>query len=109
MKDSSGIAGVRAGLMKSISDKTSLFTQASYYDRSSINDGNIYPEDNLAIDIGIDRKLSEHAFIGGGIGIWNIDDSDFRDATLFGHVGGDIGASNFQWILEGRVFDSDLG
>jgi hypothetical protein len=107
MKDSSGIAGVRAGLMKAISDKTSVFAQASYYDRSSINDGNIYPEDNLAIDIGLDRKLSEHAFIGGGIGIWNIDDSDFRDATLFGHVGGDIGASNFQWILEGRVFDSD--
>ena len=107
MKDSSGIAGLRVGLMKSISDKTSVFTQASYYDRSSINNGNIYPEDNFAIDIGIDRKLGERAFIGGGIGIWNIDDSDFRDTTLFGHVGGDIGSSNFQWILEGRVFDSD--
>lgn len=107
MKDSSGIAGLRVGLMKSISDKTSIFGQASYYDRSSINDGNIYPEDNFAIDIGVDRKLSERAFIGGGIGLWNIDDSDFRDTTLFAHVGGDIGASNFQWILEGRVFDSD--
>lgn len=106
-RDSSGIIGLRAGLIKPLSAKTSLFGQASYYDRQGINDGNIYPEDNFSIDIGIERKLSERAFIGGGIGAWNIDDSDFRDASLFGHVGGNIGKSNFQWILEGRVFDSD--
>jgi hypothetical protein len=107
MKDSSGIAGVRAGLMKGISDKTSLFAQLSYYDRNGINEGNVYPEDNLAIDIGLERKLNESAFIGGGIGIWNVDDSDVKDASLFGHVGGGIGKSNFQWFLEGRIFESD--
>ncbi len=107
MRDSSGIIGLRAGLMKPLSEKTAIFGQASYYDRQGINGGNIYPENNFAIDLGIERKLSERAFIGGGIGAWNIDDSDFRDASLFGHVGGNIGKSNFQWILEGRVFDSD--
>lgn len=107
MMDSSGIAGLRAGLMKAISDKTSVFGQVSYYDRSSINDGNIYPEDNFAIDIGLDRKLSERAFIGGGIGAWNVDDSDYRDTSIFGHVGGDIGKTKLQWFLEGRLFDSD--
>lgn len=107
MRDSSGIAGVRAGLMKGISAKTSVFGQLSYYDRSGINEPNIYPEDNLAIDIGVERRLSQKAFIGGGIGVWNVDDSDFSDASLFGHVGADIGKSNFQWFLEGRVFDSD--
>ena len=107
MRDSSGIAGVRAGLMKAISDKTSMFGQLSYYDRNGINEGNVYPENNLGLDIGLERKLSEKAFIGGGIGAWNIDDSDFRDTSIFGHVGADIGASNFQWFLEGRVFDSD--
>ena len=107
MKDSSGLVGVRAGLMKGISPKTSVFGQLSYYDRNGINEFNVYPEDNLAIDIGVERRLSERAFIGGGIGIWNVDDSDFSDASLFGHVGGDIGKSKFQWFLEGRVFDSD--
>ena len=107
MKDSSGIVGVRAGLMKAISAKTSVFGQLSYYDRNGINEGNVYPEDNLAFDIGLERKLSEKAFIGGGIGAWNIDDSDYRDTSIFGHVGANIGKSNFQWFLEGRVFDSD--
>lgn len=107
VEDSSGIAGIRAGLMKELSAKTSIFGQLSYYDRSGINEFNIYPEDNLAVDIGIDRKLSEHTFIGGGIGIWNVDDSDYSDGSLFGHVGGDIGKSKFQWFLEGRIFDSD--
>lgn len=107
MRDSSGIVGLRAGLIKPLSEKTRLFGQASYYDRQGINGGNEYPENNFALDFGVERKLSERAFIGGGIGAWNIDDSDFRDTSVFGHVGGDIGKSNFQWILEGRVFDSD--
>ena len=107
MRDSSGIKGIRAGIMKELSEKTSAFTQISYYDRDGINGGNIYPEDNMAIDIGLERRLSSRAFIGGGLGIWNIDDSDSRDASVFGHVGGDIGASNFQWLLEARFFDSD--
>jgi hypothetical protein len=107
MVDSSGVIGVRAGLMKALSAKTSMFGQISYYDRQGINDGNIYPEDNFAFDIGLDRKLSESAFIGGGIGAWNVDDSDYRDTSIFGHVGGDIGKSKFQWFLEGRLFDSD--
>ncbi len=107
MRDTSGIAGLKAGILKPLSEKTSLAGIVSYYDRSGINDGNIYPEDNFAIDLGIERKLSERAFIGGGIGAWNVDDSDFRDTSLYGLVGGDIGKSNLQWFLEGRVFDSD--
>jgi hypothetical protein len=107
MVDSSGIVGVRAGLMKEISEKNSIFGQISYYDRNGINEGNIYPEDNVAIDFGMERKLSERAFIGGGIGAWNVDDSDYRDTSIFGHVGGSFGKSNLQWFLEGRVFDSD--
>jgi len=105
--DSSGIVGLRAGLMKELTPKTAIFSQVSYFDRNGINDGNIYPEDNLALDIGIERKLGKYAFIGGGIGAWNIDDSDFRDTSLFGHVGGGFGNSNLQWFLEGRVFDTD--
>ena len=107
IKDSSGIIGIRAGLMKEISEKTALFGQLSYYDRQGINEFNTYPENNLALDIGVERQLSQKAYIGGGIGAWNLDDSDFRDPSIFGHVAGDIGASNLQWFLEGRLFDSD--
>ena len=106
-KDASGIYGVKAGLLQQLSQKTSLTGTVSYYERNGINPGNIYPEDNFAIDLGIERKLSERAFIGGGIGAWNVDDSHFRDTSLYGLVGGDFGKSNLQWFLEGRVFDSD--
>ena len=106
-KDSSGIYGLKGGLIKQLNAKTSLTGTLSYFERTGINDFNIYPEDNLAIDIGLERKLGRSAFIGGGIGAWNIDDSDFRDASLYGLVGGDIGKSKFQWFIEGRIFDSD--
>ena len=107
MRDSSGLSGIRAGLIKELSSRTSVFGQVSYYDRNGVNGGNVYPDDNFAIDVGMERRLGERAFIGGGIGIWNVDDSDFNDASIFGHVGGDIGTSNLQWFLEGRFFDSD--
>lgn len=107
MRDSSGLVGLKAGLLKPLNEKTSLSGVLSYYDRNGINGGNVYPENNFAIDFGIERKLSERAFIGGGIGAWNVDDSDFRDTSVYGLVGGDIGKSKLQWFLEGRVFDSD--
>jgi len=68
VRDSSGVIGVRAGLLKALTAKTSLVGQVSS---------------------------------------WDIDDSDFTEASLYGIVGGDIGKSNLQWFLEGRVFDSD--
>jgi len=108
MKDSSGVIGLRAGLLKQLSAKTSLLGQLSYIDRQGINQGNVYPSNSFFLDVGVEHKLSDRTFIGGGIGAANIDESDFRDASLFGHVGGDIGNSdNLQWFLEGRVFDSD--
>jgi len=107
LRDSSGILGLRAGLMKNITAKTSVFGQVSYYERQGVNVGNDFPEENFAIDIGLEHRLSKRAFIGGGVGIWDVDDSDFSEASLFAHVGGDIGKTNLQWIIEGRVFDSD--
>ncbi len=107
LRDSSGIIGLKAGLLKKLSAKTALSGVLSVYDRNGINNGNEYPENNVAIDFGVEHKVSERTFIGGGIGAWNVDDSDFRDASIYGLVGGDIGKSNVQWFVEGRFFDSD--
>lgn len=106
-RDASGVIGVRAGLLKELTAKTSLVGQVSYLERQGVNDGNIFPEENFSVDIGVEHKLSQRAFIGAGIGAWDIDDSDFTDASLYGIVGGDIGKTKLQWFIEGRVFDSD--
>ncbi|MBL4671661.1 MAG: hypothetical protein JKX81_05335 [Arenicella sp.] len=106
-RDSSGIIGIRAGLLKELTAKTSLLGQVSYVDRQGVNGGNIYPEHNFSVDVGVEHKLSQRAFIGAGIGAWDIDDSEFSDASLYGIVGGDIGKTKLQWFLEGRFFDSD--
>ena len=107
MRDSSGVTGVKAGLMKPLSEKTSVTGTLSYYDRNGVNEGNVYPDDNLAIDLGMEYKLSDTAFIGAGLGSWNVDDSDFRDTSMYGMFGGAIGESNMQWFVEGRIFESD--
>ena len=107
VRDSSGIVGLRAGLMKPITDKTSVFGQVSYYERQGVNEGNDFPDENFSVDIGLEHRFHPRTFVGAGVGVWDVDDSDFSEASLFAHIGGDIGASNFQWIIEGRVFDSD--
>ena len=106
-RDSSGIIGVRVGLLKELTPKTSFVAQASYLERQGVNNGNVFPEENFSIDVGVEYKVSQRAFIGGGVGVWDIDDSQFSDATLYGIVGGDIAKTKLQWFVEGRVFDSD--
>lgn len=107
LRDSSGILGLRAGLLKPITNKTSVFGQISYYERQGVNNGNVFPDENFAVDVGLEHRFHPRTFVGAGVGVWDVDDSDFSEASLFAHIGGDIGASNFQWIIEGRVFDSD--
>ncbi len=106
-RDSSGVIGIRAGLLKELTARTSVLGQVSYLDRQGVNGGNIYPEENFSVDVGVEHKLSQRAFIGAGVGAWDVDDSEFSDASLYGIVGGDIGKTKLQWFLEGRFFDSD--
>lgn len=106
-RDSSGVIGIRAGLLKELTARTSILGQVSYIDRQGVNGGNVYPEENFSVDVGVEHKLSQRAFIGAGVGAWDIDDSEFSDASLYGIVGGDIGKTKLQWFLEGRFFDSD--
>lgn len=107
VRDSSGIAGLKAGLLKPVGPRTAVFGQITGVTRDGVNEFNEFPDESLAIDVGVDRYLSEKIFIGGGVGVYDIDDSDVSEASVFGHIGGDIGKSNFQWLVEGRVFDSD--
>ena len=44
MEDSSGVVGLKAGLMKMLSESTAIFGQVGFIHRHSINEGNIYPE-----------------------------------------------------------------
>ena len=107
VRDTSGIAGLKAGLLKEVGPRTAVFGQITAVTRDGVNEFNEFPDESLALDIGVDRYLSEKIFVGGGVGVYDIDDSDVSEASVFGHVGGDIGKSNFQWLVEGRVFDSD--
>ena len=108
MRDSSGTVGLRAGVLKPMSEKTSFVGQVSYYTRDGVNGGNVFPKNDLTIDVGLERKLSERAFIGAGFGLSTLNHSDFHEESLFGVVGGNFGKSNFQWFLEGRLFDSEI-
>ncbi|MEM7195767.1 MAG: hypothetical protein AAF402_12505 [Pseudomonadota bacterium] len=107
MKDSSGVFGFKGGLMKFVNPKTAVFGQLGYVNRRGINEGNVYPDDNLFFDIGVDRTVGEKGFVGVGVGLWNFDDSDFNDESIFIHGGRYIGKSNAQWYVEGRVFADD--
>lgn len=108
MRDSSGVAGIRAGILSPISETLSLFVQGGYINRNGINEGNIYPEDNLFLDIGLEKSIGGSGFVGGGVGVWNIDDGDFDDGSIFVHGGSNIGKTPLQWFIEGRSFFDDI-
>ena len=107
MKDSSGVFGFKAGVMKLVNPQTAVFTQLGYINRRGINDYNVYPMDNFFADFGIDRIIGG-GFIGAGVGWWNIGDRDFDDESYFIHGGHNLpGTDKAQWFVEGRVFDDD--
>ncbi len=107
-EDNADVFGIKAGALKPLSEKVSVFGQIGYLDRNGVNSNYIYPDDNWFADIGLDRSIGTSGFIGGGLGYWNISDSEFDDVSLFLHGGSGIGVTNAQWFLEGRVFGDEL-
>jgi hypothetical protein len=108
MRDTSGVTAIKAGILSPINKTLSLFVQGGYISRDGINQGNIYPENNLFLDIGLEKSVGGSGFIGGGIGVWNIDDGDFDDGSIFIHAGSNIGNTPLQWFVEGRSFIDDI-
>ena len=72
--------------------------------------------DSVHADIGVEHKVGKSGFIGGGVGVWDLNNSLYRDPTLFVHGGVDtpwkVGDGTVQWFIEGRKwldepFDED--
>ncbi|MBT5032312.1 MAG: hypothetical protein HOM55_08465 [Proteobacteria bacterium] len=104
MHDSSGVSGIKVGILSPINDTLSWFAQGGYISRKGINSGNVYPSDNYFADIGVEQKLGTSGFVGAGVGVWNIDDRTFDDGSFFIHGGSSIGNTPLDWFIEGRAF-----
>ena len=69
-------------------------------------------ESTLFADVGADFLFDNGAFLGAGVGVWDINLSDTREASLFVHGGVDTGwrlsGNPVQWFIEGRVFPAHL-
>lgn len=95
---SSMIAGGTIGYMWPIADGAAgLFTQ--FGGAANFEEGS---NSSLFADVGID-KMWESGFFGGGVGIWDINNSDTRDGTIFLHGGWNLNPK-LQFYLEGRLF-----
>ncbi len=98
---SEGLVGGRAGVMYPINDRLHAFGQLG---------AAIDTEDSayslLQADIGLETRIGEKGFFGGGVGIWDINSSLYRDPTIFIHGGVDtpwkLGGNTLQWFIEGR-------
>jgi|GEM_PF-913863 len=96
-----GLLGGRIGAMYPLTDKLHAFGQFG----AAINS-----EDSafslLQADVGLETRLGESGFFGGGVGIWDINRSKYRDPTVFLHGGVDtpwkMGGNTLQWFVEAR-------
>lgn len=106
------LVGLQLGYLIPMSERSSFLVQGggSYNLKDS--------ELSIFADIGLERKVGENGFVGGGVGLWDINNSDDnishsdspkRDVTYFIHGGADTPWSfkerPIQWFGEARIFD----
>ena len=106
VQDSSGFVGVRAGVKIPVGGGWSLVPAIGVIDRNGINDGNIYPETTINVDFGVEKQFTKRFFAGAGVGVWNIDESDFREGSAYINGGISI-TKRIDWITEARYIDAD--
>jgi len=93
------IGGAILGLLKPVNDKTSLLAQlggAYNFDDST--------HSTAFADIGVNHKVGANGFIGGGVGIWDINDSDNTDLNAF-----ETSKGTAQWFAEARALFDEPG
>ncbi len=103
----SEIAGVILGMLKPLNDRTSLLAQlgGAYNFEDS-------KHSTAFADIGVNHKVGEKGFVGGGVGVWDINDSDNTDGSFFLQGGLDaFETSNgtAQWFAEARALFDEPG
>ncbi len=111
MRDSSGLIGVRLGNKLPLGGSLFLVPVLGFVHRTSVNDGNVYQDEGISLDIGVEKMITKSLFIGAGIGEWNIDDSDNRQESAFLKIGGlitqNLVSQSAEWFIEARGVDSD--
>jgi hypothetical protein len=105
-RDSSSIAGLRAGLKVPLTQSLKFVPSIGALHRSGVNNGNVYPEDTIFADAGLEANITKYFFVGGGLGVWDINDGDFREPSIFINAGGSITPAT-EWFVEARGIDSD--
>lgn len=105
------LVGIDVGYAHPVAERVDAFVQGGVSYNTDTERESVYA------DVGIDFKVGETGFIGGGVGLWDItaDDEDdkehgmeLEDTTYFLHGGADtpwvVRGNNVQWFVEGRVF-----
>lgn len=106
MRDSSGIAGLRGGLKVPLTRSLTLVPSIGALHRNGVNDGNVYPDETVFADIGLEANISKNFFVGAGVGVWDANDGDFREESIFINASGPITPIS-EWFVEARGIDSD--
>ncbi|MGH1543685.1 MAG: hypothetical protein ACRBHB_25010 [Arenicella sp.] len=106
MRDASGLVGLRGGVKVPLGKDFYLVPALGIMNRTSINEGIDYPDNGVSLDLGVEKYVTNSIFIGAGFGMWDVDDSDFREESFFINAGGTVTKST-EWFVEARGIDSD--
>ena len=104
---SSVVYGVQGGFLKPISDSTNLLLALGWAqnDRES-------SFSSAFADIGLETKVGNKGFVGGGIGLWDLNNSDDRDGSVFLQAGSALpwgsDTMDWQWFVQARAFTDSL-
>lgn len=105
-QDSSSLFGIKFGALAKMNETVSLFSQLGMYTLNGLNEGSDWSSNNVFVDVGVEKQLTETGFAGLGIGLWNVDnnDTDMDSTSWFMYGGGDLADTGMDWFVEARVF-----
>ncbi|MEE9448059.1 MAG: hypothetical protein V3V09_08870, partial [Arenicellales bacterium] len=105
------LIGVQAGILRPINERMDWFVQGGGSYNTDVK------ELSLFVDTGLEFKVGNSGFIGGGVGLWDINNSDDlpnstspkQDVSYFIHGGAGLPMKihnrSAQWFAEARIFD----
>lgn len=104
---SSTVYGLQGGILKPLSDRTNLLLALGWAqnDRES-------SFSSAFADIGVETKVGDNGFVGGGVGLWDFNNSDDSDGSVFVQGGAGLPWNSdkidWQWFVQARVFTDTL-
>ena len=104
--DRAYLFGATFGLEMPMSESLKFYPSVGLVSRFDRSTNNPTPGASIHVDVELRKSIYKNWFIGGGLGSWNVNDSDSRAGSVFISTGKRVN-DNIGWFVEQRHFSGN--